>query len=90
MEKKELAIEGPLTIGEHRVYVTTDTRITCRGNRGRLVCSAVRRPTFIVVVSSAGRRAFTVAGEEIAVECVVEEFGEIEGPGQGQTRVSPG
>lgn len=80
MEKKELAIEGPLTVGEHRVYVTAETRISCADNGGRLVCSAIRRPTFIVVVSNAGKRAFTVAGEEVAVERVAEEFGEVEQP----------
>ncbi len=74
MEKKEIALEGPRTVGETRVYVTTETWISCIDNHGRLVCSAVRRPTYVVIVSNTEERAFTADGEEIAIERVAEQL----------------
>lgn len=39
MEKKELTIEGPVTVGNTRIYVAAETRITCDGSEGGLMCS---------------------------------------------------
>ncbi len=81
MEKKEIALEGPLIIEDTKVYVAVEIDITCTDTQGRLVCSGVRRPTFVVIVSDTEKRAFTVGGEEVAIEHVAQEIGEIEGLG---------
>ncbi len=73
MEKKELAVEGPITVGSVKVYVAAETRITCDGNEDGLVCSGVRMPTHIVIVSDSEKRAFTAGGEEITMERLVQE-----------------
>jgi len=72
MEKKELAVEGPITVGSVKVYVAAETRITCDGNEDGLACSGVRMPTHIVVVSDSEKRAFTAGGEEITMEQLAE------------------
>ncbi len=72
MEKKELTIEGPVTAGNTRVYVAAETRITCDKQGSGLMCSATRVPTYILIVSDSGRKAFTAEGEEVAMERLVE------------------
>ena len=72
MEKKELAVEGPITVGSVKVYVAAETRITCDGSEGGLVCSGLRMPTHIVIVSDSERKAFTAEGDEITMERLVE------------------
>ncbi len=78
MEKKELTIEGPVTAGNTRVYVAGETRITCDSQGERLMCSATRVPTYILIVSDSGNRAFTAEGEEVAMERVMEDVPGIE------------
>jgi len=73
MEKKELTVEGPITVGCVKVYVAAETRITCDGNEDGLVCSGTKTPTHIVVVSDSEKRAFTAGGEEITMERLIEE-----------------
>ncbi len=78
MEKKELTIEGPVTAGNARVYVAAETRITCDSVGDRLMCSAARVPTYILIVSDAGKKAFTADGEEVAMERLMEDVPGIE------------
>jgi len=73
MEKKELAVEGPTTVGSVKVYVAAETRITCDGSENGLVCSGVKKPTHIVIISDSEKRAFTAGGEEITLERLIEE-----------------
>lgn len=73
MEKKELTIEGPVTAGNTRIYVAAETRITCDGSEGGLMCSGTRIPTYILTISDSGRRAFTAEGEEVTMERLVQE-----------------
>ena len=78
MEKKELTVEGPITVGSAKVYVAVETRIACDGSEDGLVCSGVRMPTHIVVVSDSEKRAFTAGGEEITLERLIEDVPGIE------------
>jgi hypothetical protein len=78
MEKKEVAIEGPLTIGGTRVYVSTEVRVGCTSSKSRLVCFGTKKPTYIVIVSGFEKRAFTVQGEEVRLERLMEEVVGIE------------
>jgi len=78
MEKKELTIEGPVTAGNARVYVAAETRITCDTRADGLMCSATRIPTYILIVSDSGRKAFTAEGEEVAMERLMADVPGIE------------
>ncbi len=73
MEKKELAVEGPITVGSVKVYVAAETRIACDGSENGLMCSGGKMPTHIVIVSNSEKRAFTAGGEEITLERLLEE-----------------
>jgi hypothetical protein len=78
MEKKEVAIEGPLTIGGTRIYVASEVRIACTSNKGRLICSGTKKPTYTLIVSGLEKRAFTVQGEEVTLERLAEDVAGIE------------
>lgn len=72
MEKRALTVEGPVIAGNTRIYVATESRITCDSIGDGLVCSGTRMPTYILTVSDSGRRAFTADGEEVTMEQLVE------------------
>jgi len=78
MEKKEVAIEGPLTIGGIKVYVAAEVRIGCTNSKGRLACFGTKKPTYTVIVSDSEKRAFTVQGEEVTMERLTEDVAGIE------------
>lgn len=78
MEKKEVTIEGPLTIGGTKIYVATEMRIGCTSSKGRLVCFGTKKPTHTVIVSGSEKRAFTVQGEEVTLVRLTEDVAGIE------------
>jgi hypothetical protein len=78
MEKREVTIEGPLTIGGTKIYVVTEVRIGCTSSKGRLVCFGTKKPTYTVIVSDSETRAFTVQGEEVTLERLTEDVAGIE------------
>ncbi len=78
MEKKEVTIEGPLTIGGTKVYVAAEMRIGWTSSKGGLVCFGTKKPTHTVIVIGSEKRAFTVQGEEIALERLAEDVAGIE------------
>lgn len=78
MEKKEVAIEGPLTIGGIKVYVAAEVWIGCTSSKGRLACFGAKKPTYTVIVSDSEKRAFTVRGEEVSMEQLTKDVAGIE------------
>jgi len=78
MEKKEVAIEGPLTIGGIKVYVASEVWIGCTSSKGRLAYFGAKKPTYIVIVSDSEKRAFTVRGEEVTMERLTKDVAGIE------------
>ena len=78
MEKKEIAIEGPVTIGTIKVYVVAEVWIGCTSSKGRLACFGAKKPTYTVIISDSEKRAFTVQGEEVTMERLTEDVAGIE------------
>ena len=78
MEKKEVAIEGPLIIRGIKVYVAAEARIGCTSRKGRLACFGAKRPTHAVIVSDSEKKVFTMQGEEVTIEELAKDVANIE------------
>lgn len=72
MEKKEIAVEGIVTIGEVTLLPIVQTCVYVRRAGRGVMCSASKHPLGVVIVSPEGRRALNLAGEEVPVEHYLE------------------
>ncbi len=68
MEKKEVIIEGPLTIEGVRVYVAVEVWLKCTARKGALVCFGAKNPTHVMIVSDSDKKVFTIEGKEVTLE----------------------
>lgn len=72
MEKKEIAVEGIVTIGEVTLLPIVRTCVYVRRAGRGAMCSASKHLMGVVIVSPEGRRALNLAGEEVPVEHYLE------------------
>jgi len=71
MEKKEIIIEGPLTVGDVTVIAVTETLLNYGSGNSGAVFSAAKKPLYIVTISGSEKRAFDVAGQEMSLDQVI-------------------
>ena len=87
MEKKEVIIEGPSTIGGIKVYVAVEVWLRCTSKKGGLACFGAKKPTHVVIVSDSEKKAFTIQGEEVTIEDLIKDVAGIEALLEGQCNV---
>ena len=72
MEKKEIVVEGVVTIGEVTLLPIVRTCVNVHRVGKGAMCSVSKHPLGVVIVSPQGRRALNLAGEEVPVEHYLE------------------
>ncbi len=73
MEKKEVEIGNPVTIGEVTLIPVVELSLNYWHGGGRFSCFGIKRPASIVVVSPSGKRAFRISGEEVPLDQFIQE-----------------
>jgi len=73
MEKKEVEIGNPMTIGEVTLIPVVELSLNYWRGGGRFSCFGIKQPASIVVVISSGKRAFRASGEEVPLDQFIQE-----------------
>ena len=73
MEKEEVEIGNPVTIGGVTLIPVVELSLTYRCSGGRFSCFGTKQPASIVVVSPSGKRAFSISGEEVPLDQFLKE-----------------
>ncbi len=73
MEKEEVEIGNPVTIGGFTLIPVVELSLTYWCSGGRFSCFGTKQPASIVVVSPSGKRAFRISGEEVPLDQFIKE-----------------
>ena len=73
MEKKEVEIGNPMTIGGVTLIPVIELSLNYWHVGGRFSCFGIIQPVSVVVVSSSGKRAFRASGEEVSLDQLIQE-----------------
>ena len=73
MEKKEVEIGNPMTIGGITLIPVIELSLNYWRGGGRFAYFGIRQPVSIVVVSSSGKQAFRTSGEEVPLDQFIQE-----------------
>ena len=73
MEKKEVEIGNPVTIGEATLIPVVELSLKYWRGGGGFSCFCTKQPASIVVVSPSGKRAFRISGEEVPLDQFIQE-----------------
>ena len=73
MEKKEIAIEEPIAVAGVTIVPVTKVSLVYRQGQGSLLCFGDKQPDSVILISSAGKKAFRLTGEEISLDQLVRE-----------------
>jgi hypothetical protein len=73
MDEGKIIFETSLVSPGIRLISISNYRASCGRKAGGLFTYVTKKPTSLVVVSSLGRKAFRVSGEEVALEQFVGE-----------------
>ena len=73
MEKKEVEIGNPMTIGGVTLIPVIELSLNYWHGGGRFSCFGIKQPVSVVVVSSSGKRAFRASGEEVPFDQFIQE-----------------
>ena len=73
MEKKEIEIGSPVTVGRVTLIPVTELSLNCWHGKGRVSFFGMKQPVAILVVSPSAKRAFRVTGEEVQLDQFVKE-----------------
>ncbi len=74
MEKKEVSIGNPVTVGEVTLVPVTEVSLNYWRGRGGFSCFGFKQPVGVVVVSPSATRAFRITGEEVSLDQLITEF----------------
>ena len=73
MERKEVEIGSPVSIGEISLVPVAELSLNYRGGKRCSSFFGIKQPVCIVVVSPSGKRAFRASGEEVPLEQLIQE-----------------
>jgi len=73
MEKEKIVIETPRIFAGVTLLSIARCHTYCGRSEGRFFAFGVKKPVSIVVLSSHGRQAFRVSGEEVSLEQLIDE-----------------
>jgi len=73
MEKQEVIVDSPVTAGGVTVIPVVEVSLSHWRIKGGISFYGAKRPVSLVVISPAGKRAFRITGEEVALNQLVQE-----------------
>ena len=78
MEKKQVAIENPVTISGSKITPVIQISLHCWQNKGRISFFGFKKPLY-VLISQPGSplKAFAVNGEAVSLESISLEYSEL-------------
>lgn len=74
MEKKEVAIDNPLTVAGITLIPITEISLHSWQRKGGISFLGMKQPLSVVVISPSGKKAFKVSGEEVLLDQLIEEI----------------
>jgi uncharacterized spore protein YtfJ len=78
VEKKEVAIDNPVTIAGLTLVPVVQILLSYWHGRSSSLYSGTKQPVALVIVSPSAKRAFRITGEEISIDQLFQEAPEIE------------
>jgi len=78
MEKQEIIVDSPVAAGGVTVIPVVEVSLSHWRIKGGFSFYGVKKPVSLVVISSAGKRAFRITGEEVPLNQLVQEVPGIE------------
>ena len=73
MEKKEVAVESPVTVSGLTLVPVVEVSVNCAHTGQVTSFSGMKQPVAVVVVSPSLKKAFRISGEEVSIEQLVQE-----------------
>ena len=77
MEKKEVEIGNPVTIAEVTLIPVIKSSLAYWRRKGSVSSFGTKQPVSIVVISSSGKKAFGINGEEVPLDQLKREVPDI-------------
>ena len=78
MEEPEVIVDSSVAVGGVTVIPVVEVSLSHWRVKGGFAFYGAKRPVGLVVVSPAGKKAFRITGEEVALETLVQEVTGIE------------
>lgn len=78
MEKKEIEISSPLKVRGVTVISVIQSSLQCRRYGTGISFSGTRQPVSVVIISSSGKKAFRITGEEVPLDQLIQEIPAVE------------
>ena len=73
MEKKEVEIANPVTVGEVILIPIAELSLNYWRGKHRVSFFGIKQPVSVVVVSQSVKKAFRVTGEEVPLDQLIQE-----------------
>lgn len=73
MEKKEIAIDNPVTIAGLTIIPVVQVLLNSWQVKGNASFFGLKQPVAVIVVSPLAKRAFRITGEEVSIEQLIQE-----------------
>jgi hypothetical protein len=79
MEKKSVAVTGPIAIAGISLILVTRLSASCQSSGGNIFFSGIKQPVRIVVASPHAKQAFDARGGKVSLDELVREFPHLAG-----------
>jgi len=83
MEKKEVTIDNPVTVGGVTIIPIAQVSLNYEHSNSGIFLSSYKQPIAVVVISVSARKAFRITGEEVSIDQLIQEFPNIKGMLEG-------
>ena len=77
MEKKEVAIDSPMTVDGVTVIPVAKISLNYQHGNSSLSFFGVKQPIGVILVSRSLKRAFRITGEEVSIDQLMQEVPKI-------------
>jgi len=78
MEKKEIEIGSPLTVGGVTIIPMIKSSLNYWRYRASTSFFGIKQPVSVVVVSASEKKAFRITGEEVSLDQLIQEVPAVE------------
>ena len=73
MEKKEVAIDNPVTVAGLTIIPVVQVLLNYWQTKGSTSFFGLKQAVAVIVVSPSAKRAFRVTGEEVSIDQLIQE-----------------
>ncbi len=73
MEKKEIAIDNPVTVAGLTIIPVVQVLLNYWHTKDSTSFFGLKQPVAVIVVSPLAKRAFRITGEEVSIDQLVQE-----------------